>query len=296
MQLTPNSIIYGLPQAEWRGDVFPPYDVAGFGFSHRQAERQYYGVDGSSHRWGGMNTTPMRFKLYFLNTLLDYAFPDKWQTWQELLFDGKPGKLLHPLRGLLDAVVVSGDVDLKAQTTAGIIAEVTWSDTLLDPTKAQKLAIVDITPEEVAAAAVEAINNAELNFPSGEPVGDLFDILDQLDSLLYSVDVTLQGQINSWQSKLDRFIAIIQGQAPGTKSWAAGDLLIRLWNVMEDRKRQVLQNQSRPTATATATNQTTIDAIARERENTVGEIMTLNPSLLGSSYVPKGTIYTYYTG
>lgn len=295
IEVTPNSIIHGLPVAEWRGEVFPPYDVAGFSFSHRQAEASFFGIDESAHIWGGMNSTPMQFRLYFLNTLLPNAFPDKWSIWQELLFDGNPGKLKHPLRGKIDAVVMDGDVKLEAKTTAGVIVDVRFSSTLVDPNKAQSQAIIDVSVAAVAAAAKDAIDNADLNFPSGEPVTDLFDILAQLDSFLYSLDLSMQGMLNQWEGKLSRFIDIIHGQSVGTKNWAAGTLLIQLWNICEDRRAMLTGGNARPTAHGVTASSTTIDAIARERGNTVGEIMGLNRSLLGSSYVPKGTSYLYYT-
>ena len=296
IEVQPYSVIYGLPRAEWRGLVAPPYDVAGFSFSHRQTEQQYYGIGGASHRHAGMNTTPMHFKLYFLNTLEAGLFPARWNDWQVALFDGKAGKLKHPLRGTIDAVVLSGDVQLEARTTAGIIVEVHFSDTILDPTKAQGLATVKSNYKTLASAAKDAIQNPDINLPTQESTMSLLDILDQIDSWIYSTELSAQGQINQWQARIDDWLDIIQGKAPGTSAWVAGDLLIGLWGALEDTKNTIVANQSRPTASGVAPSNTTIDSIARERDNSVQDFMGLNLQLLQKSWVPRGTPYRYYTG
>lgn len=293
IDVTPTSIIYGLPRGEWRGEIMPPYDVAGFDFSHRQAEIQFWGVDGAMHQWGGMNTTPMPFRFYFLNTLYENAFPDNWETWQKLLFDGRPGPLRHPLRGPVDAVVLNGKVDLKATATAGIIVDVTFTSTILNPNKSIAYTL-DVSVPEVAAAARAAAEVAPFKFPYGQSKQDLLAIIDEIHSLIYATDVAIQGTINTWQSKLGPYIALAEGQFPGTEYFAVYDLFVTLWGAVEDKKDKILQNLARTTAWSVASNQTTLDAIARERGNSVQDIMALNSSLLGSSYVPKGTAYLYY--
>lgn len=291
---TPLSVLRGLPPLKWRGKVHKFYDSADFEFEHGHAIYRYYRVSGAAHNWLGMGAIPMPFKLYFMNSLWDGAFPDRWNEWRDLLFDGESYTLEHPLLGPVNAVVRRGSVKCSAMSPAGVTVDVTFETDLKDPNKQTLYAATESSVKALAQQAAAACSSTDINWPSEEPVTDLFDVLAEIDGWLYSTNLTLEGAVNQWQGKLDKFISITQGQSPGTKDWVAGTALIMLWDALNDVKNSAVAT-ARPTATASANEDTTVDALADAQGNTLGEFMGLNLTLLGNPIVKRGTPYRYYT-
>ena len=130
----PIRAIQGLPLPTFRGLEFPPYDDASFSFRHNQVPASYPYIPGASHDSTGMEPIEFLFRLYFINFPGTVGiFPVLWNKWWKELQDDSAGDLRHPLAGPMDAKVVGGSVQLSGRSTAGVIVDVTFVQTITDP-------------------------------------------------------------------------------------------------------------------------------------------------------------------
>lgn len=292
-KVTPNSIIYGLAPLLWRGLEAPPYDVAGFDFSHSQAEKRYPYIDGAAHDWTGLDPVSMKFTLYFINTLRRDAFPQLWEQWRKALLNGAPGELQHPLLGRMDAVPKSGSVDLKATTTAGVIVQVEWTKTLLNPEKADTFEALTVNAQALARAVDAETQALGFTYPTGIG-GDtsFFDLLLQIEGAIQGLQMTALGKIRQLQGKLN--IAIRFLNIPNHTRWAALALCRQLYVASMDMANALGRESARRTARATYTAPMTFGDVAASTGNTVAEILGLNLALARAPTIPAGTAVTYY--
>src|SRR5689334_11379163 len=144
------NIIGQLQELRWRGRR-AACSVASFKFSHDQAPREYPYVNGAGHDWTGLKAIPIEVLLYFVNTIEPRSFPDEFNFWMENLLDGTPGKLVHPILGEIDAVVMEGSVELVAQNRAGVVVHVTFEKTRLDLEQDDAFKRLTVNVEAVAA-------------------------------------------------------------------------------------------------------------------------------------------------
>ena len=289
----PHSVIYGLPVMTFRGLLAPPYDVAGFGFSHSHGKRRHPYFNGAAHDWTGLDEQQLPFTLYFLNTLEPDAFPDAWNEWWTELQNGEPGEMVHPLLGTRQVVVRSGDVQLTAKSTAGVVVSVEFSTTVLDPDEEQKFAPVKVNVAELAAKAVAEINNAEIILPSEESAVSLLDAVDMISGLFYQMDLAMVGVINQAQSIVENILDFITGLGQHNH-YKAVDALVTLWAGLKDMGKQIGVQQARAVGSALLTRDTPLDVFARDRGNSLSDVIGLNPSALEFPVVPKGAMLKYY--
>ena len=292
-EVLPHSVIYGLPKMTFRGLSAPPYDVAGYDFSHSHGTNTYPYINGASHDWTGLDPKKPSFTLYFLNSLEPDAFPVLWEKWRKELDDGAPGEMVHPLLGPVNVVVRSGNVALTAKSTAGVVVTVSFETTILDPEEEQTYKSIALNVADAIAAAVSSAAAAEVTLPSEESAVDLTQIGDQLSGFAYGLELMADGLINDAQNIISD---IIELPAMADHSlYMVKDEFTALWAALQDLGEKVGVQQERGVGQAKVTNKTTLDAFARDRKNTVGEIMALNPESLSNPSVPAGATLRYYT-
>lgn len=293
--VTPVTVIQGLATMTFRGLPAPPYDGASFSFAHGQAERAYPYIRGKGHEHTGLDAEELPFTLYFLNTVGGPGmFPELWERWWAALQDGSPGPLVHPLLGPRDVVVRGGDVQLTSKVTSGVIVNVTFSTTLLDPEQEQALQSLQVNVTALAARADAAATNAEIPYPSGEMEYTLLDAVKQLDGALFSLEMTALGVISAVQSTINTMVAFVDGSTTSHACIESRDALVDLWAGLEDIATKV-GAKARPTGVVLLGKDTTLDQFARDQGNTVADVVGLNPAALISPTVGKGTMLRYYT-
>lgn len=294
---TEANIIADLPELSWRG-LTAPCEVAPYDFSHTQAQRKWPYIDGAGHDHTGRD--PLRFtcRLYFINTLFGLAqfaqYPDNWISWREALFDGTAGELVHPDLGTLSARVLSGHVDIKAQTRNGIIVDVTFEEDVADPDKASIFTDPNVNIEEAAAAADAAMATAGISYPDGESTSSLMGLVDQVKGAVFSTGLTFSGMVTRAEGIINTIVEDVESLNDVSKHPVA-DCCRRMFAALKDFQRSVEKLAARSTATKVVTHDTTLTAFASEVGNTVDEIMGLNLSALNKPKVYKGTRLTYYT-
>jgi prophage DNA circulation protein len=293
LEVLPHSVIYGLPKMTFRGLEAPPYDVAGFDFSHSHGVNAYPYINGASHDWTGLDSHKLNFTLYFLNSLEANAFPVKWEKWRKALFDGAYGEMVHPLLGTINVVVRTGNVALTAKSTAGVVVTVGFETTILDPEEEQTFESLSLSVVDAIASATAAASAAEVTLPSEESAVDLSQLGDQLSGAVTGLEMMADGLINKAQGIVSE---IIELPAMADHSlYAVRDEFVTLWAALQELGEKVGIQKERGVSQAKVVNKTTLDAFARDRKNTVGEILSLNPEALASPSVSAGTTLRYYT-
>lgn len=280
----------------WR-NIVVPCTAAPYEFSHSQAGRSYPYVDGAGHDWTGMNAIPFSATLKLLNGIRGGPwYPTKWIPLREALFDGKPGPLVHPDLGLVQAVVMKGSVDLRAEMRDGIVVDVSWESHIDDPTAGVAFDGPEISVKALAEACDFGMAGLTppMAFPTGNPFTSLAGAIAQIEGLTLSVSLTVTGAINQVLGILNDLIGTVSALNDHS-AWATQANLTSLFAQLRRLKTQAESLVQRPTAKKTAQRDTTLDALSTETGNTSTELAGLNLELLRSPIVPKGSIVTYYT-
>ena len=292
---TPERVIQGLPYLRWRG-LAAHAELADFDFSHAQARRGYPLVNGFAHDHMGLDSLPIKARLFFLNTVEKNAFPAGWELWRDALFDGSSGDLDHPVLGPLRARVMSGSVSVRAQQTAGVVVDVSWettNDDIDDATFFEGATVSVISAAQAATAACEALG---IEYPDGEGDGlSLFDAVNAIESAVFSAQLSTSGLINKTTGKVEQMIEAAE-RLTDPQSWVAITNLQTVWTRLNDVKLKVVERAAgaRPTKTVVLMSDTALDAFATEKGNSMADIASLNPSALAKPIVPKGSTLTYY--
>ena len=285
-----------LPRMTFRGITSPPYDIASFSGSFTLAKRSYPYIDADSYENIGRDSIPMKFRLYFLNSLGEELFPELFEKWvAAVVRDGSAATLEHPLLGDIHAVPQSWSVQLAANQTSGIIMDVNFIEWLEDPSSATKIAIdVEFPVLRQAAEAVDQdYSSLNLPWPTGARTDSLLSLVDQIEGSVFSARLTALGAINQAVGFIGNLIDSVDNIATNP-TWPVQSNLLTVWNGMKDLADKVGASGEREVAEETFSYDASIDSIAQELQNTVGEIMTLNTSLLGQPLVPRGTPVKYF--
>lgn len=293
----PHNAITTLPLMRFRGVTAPPYTEAPMNGSHTQAQRDYPYIDGAGH--DNVRRDPMKFsfQLQFINGLSKTSstrlFPELFIDWQNaFIFNGAEGTLVHPIFGDVLVRPTTWSVELSANRTSGVIMSVEFIETLHDPATLQKIEGADIGIRELAQKADEAIENADINYPTGERTDSLLDLARQIDSFAFSAKLSIQGIQNQAFGIVNGLIDSVNAVQDHTE-WATHDALLDFWSALGDLNERALSSV-RPTANKIVDHETTIDAFAETVGNTAGEIITLNTELLGAPTIAAGTNVTYF--
>lgn len=286
-------IIEQLQELTWRGRR-APCTTADFRFSHDQARRKYPYVNGVGHDWTGLNEIPITAELYFVNTIEPRSFPDEWNFWLENLLDGSPGKLVHPVLGEMDAVVIEGSVKVTAQNKAGVIVSVTWEKTRLDLEQDDQFRRLEVNIAAVAAQCDADLATLGIPIPEHVPtVPSLLEAFNGIKGALFSAQLTVEGAINQIQGVVSDLIETVDN-LNDARTWAAQTNLVTFWDSLRQMAENAARSAARPVASLQTSHETTLEAIAASVSNTLDDVIALNLSLLISPIVPKDTVVRFY--
>lgn len=295
MATAPHIAIRGLPILDWRGlGDAPPYTSASFTITHVQNERAYSRINGSGHDYTGRAAIPMSFQLWFVNGIegRNDLFPELWEKWFAALDDGSPGELVHPLLGPIDARVLDFSATVEAATTAGVVCTVNFTDTVIDPTKDRRLSRPQFTLSALAAAFAGEVTST-VDFPDGASPLDLLDLLKQLEGAAFAITNSIDGLVNKVKGVADTMIRLLEG-ANDHIHYATIGILQQIWMAADETAKNHGLLLPREIGSALADVDTTFATLARERDNTVAELMDLNSGLLGSPIIPAGAAIKFF--
>jgi prophage DNA circulation protein len=286
----PAQVIQGLRPFKWRGlTVF--IESAPVDFAHGLAERKYPYINAAGHDWTGMDPLKVRVRMFFLETIDPGAFTKKWTVWRKALFDGTSGPLEHPVLGKFQARVEGGSIAFAAQTTAGIIVDCSFTETVDNIDKPNKFTDPQPSVTEAAKSAQVAADAYKIPWPSQKLDTDLFEAVKALQT---GTQVTFAGYANQIAGNIEKMIADVEALSD-PRSYPAYDNLIHTWDLVRDAANKASKDL-RSTGSKYTQNDTTIATFAADVGNTEEEIAQLNLRLLRSPVIPAGTAVTYYTG
>jgi len=290
------NVIAALPILTWRGLDAPDYSLVGCEFQHEQAERRIPYIDGAIHDNTGRMPFQFMARIFFINTTGDgTVFPGFWNQWRDALLDSSAGDLVHPLLGPVRARVLNGKFDVRAEIRSGIIIDVTWVETLDDPAGPQGLVPQKLDVVTLARAADKAMAARGVPYPTGESTSSLFDLINQIKGAIFSAKLSILGAFNKVFGVIESILDIFRTR-DDPLDYPAVDALNALYASSLDLRSQLEATVARPTAQATISVDTTLEAFARSVGNTLSEVMGLNLQALRSPIVRRGTTLTYYVG
>lgn len=290
--VAPAQIIHGLPPLTWRG-MTVLIESAPIEGSHSLPARPYPYIDGVGHDWTGRDAHKCRVRMYFLETLDKGAFTKKWPRWRKAIFDGSSGPMEHPILGAFQARAESWTIAFVAQTTAGIIVDVSFTETVDNVDKPNKFREPTPGGVQVAKAAEKAAAKYKIVWPSQKLNVSLEDAFKAMQTLIWDVQTTSAGY--ALQIAGDIELMIEQAEAlTDPKAYPVYDNLLFAWSLAKEAADKASKDL-RSTGSRLVQSDTTLAAFASEVSNTEQEIMQLNLRLLRSPIVPSGTAVTYYT-
>lgn len=291
--ITPFNVLPGLDSFTWRGLEAPPYDTASISGGYNQSERVYPYIDGAGHDNVGAKPIPLNFKLYFLNSLRDKLFPELFVDWrQAVAIDGSVGDLVHPLLGKIRAVPVNWEIELSAARTSGVVMNVTFSTTVEDPEESVEFTAKLATVESEAAQADIDIQTLGIPFPSDAGFPNLLELIKSIEGQIFSARLTIEGALNQVIGIVDGLVDSVE-RLNDHRAWAAQANLKGLRNSLVDLGNAIGES-ARKTTELVIQTASPLDVVARITGNTVGEIITLNPSKLRTPFVEPGESVKYF--
>lgn len=286
--------ITGLPNMKWRSLEAPDYAMASVSGGHSLARRPYPYQKGVSHQHTGTNSFLMPFSLFFNNSLKRLNFPQLFEEWvNAVVHDPTAGELRHPLMGKVDARVDTWAVDLDANRIDGVIMQINFEQTVLDPEEQVTTSGVTINLHDAATQADEAMHKLGIEYPTGERTTSLTDMVNQIDSLVFSSRLTLEGMINQALGTIANIIETVENVQEHV-TWALEDMLKQLYDGLAKLGTPAVKGTNRLVLTRTLDHDDTLDGVARDTRNSVGEIITLNPKLLSSPQIKSGMAVSFF--
>lgn len=282
-----------LPRLTWRG-LDAPCETAPFDGAHEQAPRAYPYVNGEGHDWTGRRSYVAHARLHFGEGIEEGAFTYLWPKWREALEDGTAGTLAHPVLGTFNARVLSWSGDLNAHNRGGIVVDVVWAESLVDPTRQDEFVIEPFALDVLAEAAEAAAAEFGITWPTGRRETSLLGAIKQIQGALFSASLTLSGYVTQVMGVVTDMVDLAESVADPT-SWPAYDNLVRVWSQLDALKRKADSRFSgRATRIKKIAIASTLDAIARDVGNRVEDLLALNPGAAAGPVVPAGTSIVYY--
>jgi len=293
--VTPQNALLGLPALQWRGVSSPPYDNVSYSVSHSLAERRYPYIDGAGHDNTGRDPIEFPFKLYFLNTLQPGLFPDLFLEWEtNVIIDKSIGDLIHPFRGKVECRPKSWNVTMSTQAISGAIVDVVFVETIRDPVSPQDAITSTVALNALAAEVDNQMATLGIPYPTGERTTSLKDLIGQVQGLILSTRLSVEGMVNQAQGIVARIVDITESVRKDHETWPLESSLKRLHGSLEDFKEAHGLNFARGTAEHVTQIIETINSVAALVGNTESEIMGLNINLLRSPSIPVGTSVKFF--
>jgi hypothetical protein len=276
----------------------PPvaYNDVGYRFSHDYGVSAYPYIDDAVHEHTGRGPIDLTTRLEFNEVIRPGSFSSDWRLWRRALLSGSIKDMQHPDLGSFPVVVSGGDVQILSSYRAGVVVSVTWRTTLRDPEEALDLDSDRLTLDEAALAADEAMENVELNFPTGFVATSFRELLAQINSAQFLLELEALRVIAQAQGLISEVHSIAESDPVLGAQHArveAMDALVKLYATTEAVKEK-LGAVTRKTKSLVTNSPISLPAFAAEVGNTLDEVMQLNVGAIAAPIVPEGTFLRYF--
>lgn len=302
-------IIHDLPPVTFNGLSAPVREIQS-DWSIRLAERAYPYTDAAAHDPTGRQPIRTTVTFAFINTIAENLYPGEWAKWRRMSFTGKIGKFQHPDIGQYDARIESVSVAISPASQSGIFPKFVFVESLAEvdqPTQFE-FSAGDLT--EIAAEVDDGAAALGLEYPDGMPEPSFEEFVGGIVGQGAILEAQVSGKINSalgtldrMQDRLDAKVRESYGDTLDVKDAIAGSVERILleqsiaalsWGLRELQTATL--SRSRATKSVVTTADSTLATLSLSLSQDLGDLILLNPALLASPLVPKGTSVTVYVG
>jgi prophage DNA circulation protein len=300
-----------LHAAAWR-DIEFPVTRARMSVAHDLVEHKAWGVDGAHVESTGL--APLRFS--FSSPMLNTITPGRNEKWAALYpnqmrallaaFQQKSaGMLTHIEFGPVLCKAERMEIDWDAGRRGGVDVELSFVQTTTADEE-----IVNETPVQVVDAAVENLESLKLDLKAlllkaglalppylqTPPKADLEDAMNKVKAVSDTVTTTAAraaGKVNAVVYQANR-IAESASAARSALTWPVIQNCERIKAAAYELDQKLAQ-QNKQIAKYTVPGDTTLAGIACQIPGAkMGDLIKLNPGLMMSPEIPKGTVVRYY--
>lgn len=313
MAVNPYEIVSALAPLRWRLLFAPTLDCS-FDVKHTQAARSYPYLDVDGHDHTGRRSRPIRAVIRLMNGLdgrLDW-YPTYWNAWRAALDDGSPGDLEHPNIGKIRARVEGYSVTSTAQNRSGVEVSIQFIETRENadqPANADAPALdLNLTAQNADAAIAEVVlkyptgrvkraldaaaQTVKIKYPNGNSTGKVSDIATVGFTDVDLTSALIPAKIDAAVDVLGQYLKALT-LANDPEIWQAVESVQSTIKAVRDLG-ETLFDSLRPTKFVIVTTDTLLDEFAERVNNSLDDIISLNPSALFSPIVSAGTRLLYY--
>jgi len=296
--------------AKWRDVEFPVTKMR-MTLAHDLVEHKTWGRDGARVEATGL--APYRFS--FSAPLTNGIVPGKGETWSVLYpnqfralfaaFQNKEtGVLQHPEFGEIACKAERFDIDWDASKRGGVDAELTFVETLIandanvlefpSPVQEIELAALNLDSDNTKVDLKALLAAKGIHLPTFQ--NDCMDLVRKIQAVVDTPTLLqnrIAGRIDAIVYRFNK-VAESAERAREAYTWPAAQDREKV-NAAAHELRQDLLKADRKIAYYRVRAETTIAGLARLIPGaTVGDIMSLNPSLMTRPTVPENTRVRYY--
>ncbi len=291
---------------KWRDVEFPIIKVS-MSLAHDLVEHKYWGVDGARVEATGL--APMRFSVSipFINGIVPgknerwgILYPNGMRSFLAAFADRRTGFFQHPEYGVIPCKPEHVSFELSGDHRGGMMCEATFVETLEDDVTINLIGESPVQDIELAALSLDA-SDGDLRaliptFPKYQTSwADLARGIQSIADQATLLSNTTAGKINAIVYRVDN----IEDSIDRAKSALTHDVTHALERVKEkanNLREKVLSDTNKHIVRFLVPGDTTIAGLlAQLPDAQLGDIIKLNPQLMGEAVVSKGTVVRYYS-
>lgn len=285
--------ISDLQEIQW-GSLFAPCLETSFDGGHDQAERKYPYVDGAAHDNTGRTPYSIRATLVFNNTIQSDLLPARLQKWLTSLENGKIDGLAHPVLGTFYARVMSWSASIDpSKDRGGITLQVTWVESLIDPTELSlRLPGMELSPKVYGKALDQAMQLTGYSVPDGLGFESFELSVNNLETLpKQSLDYSREAErIAGYADTVSLEVAVKDLLRDVPVEWLSECLTMGLRAQAATGASQNYRNVQQ----IQLPNDISLDAFAKLYGNTFEDALGLNAGLVTGPIIKAGTSLAFY--
>jgi len=309
-----DDLFESLLAAKWR-DVEFPVTRTRLELAHDLVEHKYWGVDGARVESTGL--APIRFT--FTSPLLNTITPGRNEKWAALYpnqfraliaaFQKKEmGDLQHIEFGMIKCKAERLSADWDAARRGGVDVELSFvqsipagAEVLLNsttPVQVVDIGAAELTSEKTKADLTALLKSKGLALPPylQKNTPDLSESFNKIKAAFDSVTVAgarITGKFDAIEYQVDRIQQSVD-QAKSATTWPITQNVERIKEAVHDLHNN-LHGTSKTIALFKVPSDTTLAGVIQQLPQAkVSDVIRLNPSLMKSPEVTKGTIVRYY--
>ncbi len=289
----------------WRDVEFPLLSISA-SLAHDLVEHKYWGVDGARVEDTGL--TPMRFsaEIPFINGIVPgkgekwgALYPTEFRRFLAACALKTTGILVHPEFGEIPCRCERLDFEISGDRRGGVVVKVSWVETLQDDDTANPFGPSPIQDIELAALDLDA-SDTDLKKPAPtlpEYETSFADLARGIQGIVDSATILTMTTVGKIDSIVYRAEAIGDSidRAKSALTYGPTNAVERLKAHAHDLRQSLLQASGRDIALYYVKGDTTLAGLLAQLPGaSLGDLVKLNPQLMTSAVVSKGTTVRYY--